>query len=424
MDDAPVELEVAPAVEPAPPFAVDVQPNPENPVPAVEDAPLDAANIDLENNNGAEHNNTGEKPDNVKNVNLDCSVCNDRFKDPKLLSCMHTFCMECLRPVHREYNGMMAVQCMSCSTITQVDDLETLPSNLLAKNLVEAIQAMNEENSKETQCDDCEEDVPTTYCLVCHQKLCDACVLDHKRKRKFKGHNMALLKDVTQEELVRSFYHLCKKHGKELELYCETCDAVVCQTCTRSRQHIDHRHLLLEEIVGEKKEILEIILKTTKEKELATLKAIDDAERENLELMQTKERSILEIKSVFEIMRAHLLEQETKLIDEINHIFNDGVTSIAKSKGITTAFSNCMTYFETLEKNGMDTEFMYVFRDLKSHLESISSSLEGNSIQLTSVILEKREDYPPEQSFQILSEEYVKCLNRNQQNHHFPQNEQ
>ena len=51
---------------------------------------------------------------------LECPVCMDTFVVPRLLSCMHTFCEECLRGLLKDEWGVQTIKCPSCRSVTQV----------------------------------------------------------------------------------------------------------------------------------------------------------------------------------------------------------------------------------------------------------------------------------------------------------------
>ena len=55
------------------------------------------------------------------NKELECPVCLDTFKQPKLLGCTHTFCMECLEKLVKEVDvGSKEISCPTCREATKV----------------------------------------------------------------------------------------------------------------------------------------------------------------------------------------------------------------------------------------------------------------------------------------------------------------
>ena len=74
---------------------------------------------------------------------LECPVCLDQIKQPKVLRCQHTFCLDpCLRNiVATEYaNGRKKIKCAICRKSYVVNSLDTIPDNLQMKNLLEIRQ--------------------------------------------------------------------------------------------------------------------------------------------------------------------------------------------------------------------------------------------------------------------------------------------
>ena len=51
---------------------------------------------------------------------LECPVCLDTLKKPKLLGCTHTFCLECLETLVKEENDVKKIICPTCREVTKV----------------------------------------------------------------------------------------------------------------------------------------------------------------------------------------------------------------------------------------------------------------------------------------------------------------
>jgi len=52
---------------------------------------------------------------------LECAVCLERIKEPKMLTCQHTFCRGCLeRSVVTDDQGKCEVTCPECKEKTEV----------------------------------------------------------------------------------------------------------------------------------------------------------------------------------------------------------------------------------------------------------------------------------------------------------------
>ena len=51
---------------------------------------------------------------------LECSICLDEYKDPKLLSCFHVFCKQCLKPLVLHEREQSILHCPNCRHTTVV----------------------------------------------------------------------------------------------------------------------------------------------------------------------------------------------------------------------------------------------------------------------------------------------------------------
>ena len=75
----------------------------------------------------------------------DCPVCLDQIKQPKMLRCQHSFCLDpCLQNMVEYGNGRKKIKkkikCAICRKSYDVASLDTIPDNLQMKNLLEVRQ--------------------------------------------------------------------------------------------------------------------------------------------------------------------------------------------------------------------------------------------------------------------------------------------
>ena len=176
---------------------------------------------------------------------LNCAICRDLYKDPKLLNCFHVFCTKCLHPlVHQAAQGQ-TVQCPNCRQLTTLpqNGAQGLQGAFYIHHLFEIRDTLKK--VKKTNCDKCKEFEATSYCCTCGF-ICDICKRIHQRWDELTSHDVISLDkltgDVIQMIPPQKKVLTCSKHdGKELELFCETCGVVICHNCT-AKIHKGHSY--------------------------------------------------------------------------------------------------------------------------------------------------------------------------------------
>ena len=71
-----------------------------------------------------------------------CPVCTNRFTNPKLLPCSHTFCLHCLLRIQetsRIRDSLLCPECRRNFTIPGNGDLNTLPTNFRLNSLLDSL---------------------------------------------------------------------------------------------------------------------------------------------------------------------------------------------------------------------------------------------------------------------------------------------
>lgn len=82
-----------------------------------------------------------ENDSNIQDLedDLQCLICYELFKDPRLLPCSHTFCYECIQGMASSHNGKC--QCpLRCPITLSQEQISQLPINRIVKNMVECIK--------------------------------------------------------------------------------------------------------------------------------------------------------------------------------------------------------------------------------------------------------------------------------------------
>ena len=128
---------------------------------------------------------------------LSCPVCLDTYTDPKQLQCHHIYCQKCLgRLVVQDQQGQPILTCPNCRQVTPVpaNGVAGLPAAFVINNLLELRDTLKEQKKGALCCADHQERELELYCESCEQLICLQCVIT-----KHSGHKYSLEKDVLEK---------------------------------------------------------------------------------------------------------------------------------------------------------------------------------------------------------------------------------
>ena len=206
---------------------------------------------------------------------VSCSVCMCKFTDPKLLPCLHTFCLKCLSRVQRTSGSREAILCPECRReviIPGGGDLNALPTNFKINRFLDVL-AIKECDTSGVKCGNCEnKSEKSSYCFQCCSFWCDDCISFHNGIKANKEHYALALKDFQDRDfeniLKRPVY--CEKPGhekKELEFFCKNCEVAICYSCVATL-HDGHAKILLDEAANDCKLLVNAAIDSQKQKVL------------------------------------------------------------------------------------------------------------------------------------------------------------
>ena len=200
---------------------------------------------------------------------VSCSVCSDLFTDPKHLSCLHSFCLKCLKGWYETCGGGDAIRCPKCQTFSQVPasgDLKDLPTSFYLNGLIDVL-AIKECKNTQVTCGNCDKkSSEASYCFQCCIFYCEECLIGHNIMRDKKEHRVLAVKEFQDRDyedvLKRPVF--CSRQGhqkEELKLFCKECETAVCQTCVML-DHNGHKLTLIEEEAANQRLEIKTVIET------------------------------------------------------------------------------------------------------------------------------------------------------------------
>uniref|UniRef100_A0A669C4V1 Tripartite motif-containing protein 2 n=1 Tax=Oreochromis niloticus TaxID=8128 RepID=A0A669C4V1_ORENI len=266
---------------------------------------------------------------------LICSICLDRYENPKVLPCLHTFCERCLQnyiPAHS-----LTLSCPVCrqTSILPEKGVAALQNNFFITNLMDVLQRAPGSCSQEA----------------------------------------AALNNITT--VATGQLLSCPNHGGSvMEFYCPPCETAMCQECT-SGEHGEHPTVPLKDVVEQHKASLHHQLDAVKKR----LPEIDSALQTLSEILQqlTNQKSAIEddIHATFDELQKTLNVRKSVLLMEleVNYGLKQKVlqaqldTLLQGQEGIT---SSC-NFTEQALSQGTEAEVLLVKKQMGERLVELAS---------------------------------------------------
>ena len=227
---------------------------------------------------------------------VSCPVCTNIYTDPKHLSCLHSFCLQCLEQWHRTSHGGDTIRCPKCQAVSRVPesgDLKDLPTSFYLNGLIDVL-AIKECKSSQVRCGNCDKkSSESSYCFQCCVFWCDECVIAHNIIRSNKDHRVLALKDFQDKDyedvMKRPVFCPKEDHNKkELEFFCKNCETPACQTCV-TLDHGGHNMKLIKEEAKRQKIQTKSLIENQTRNLQAKMNAISQLDEDCAKLIQQGE---------------------------------------------------------------------------------------------------------------------------------------
>ncbi|XP_037089720.1 RING finger protein nhl-1-like [Pollicipes pollicipes] len=212
---------------------------------------------------------------------LTCCICLDRFRNPKLLPCQHTFCMEPCMEGLIDYVKRQ-VKCPECRAEHRIPykGIQEFPSNVTMQRFLEMYQAISGELPDPNQgqvmerCAICNEKEYLQPCAHCDKKICPDCKSAHV--------------DVLKREVVRINSQVRRGLHRLQDMH-QAVDknaSTVQQNCLAVREEVESLGKRLIKAIRDRTECLKAEVDShmaSEVRSLATLKAHLELEIANIE---------------------------------------------------------------------------------------------------------------------------------------------
>ncbi|XP_038050669.1 E3 ubiquitin-protein ligase TRIM56-like [Patiria miniata] len=269
---------------------------------------------------------------------LECPICFGFFRQPKMLDCMHSFCLKCLQELSQEQDARSKkLTCPVCrhETALKENGVASLSSNFTLSALVEAA-ALEEQlpggQGSVVKCQACDEDNRAiSRCEDCGYYLCQECQRAHERLAMMRSHKIYTLAQLKSQVLVQvtkssgGIAHQCGEHlDQNACLYCSTCEQLVCTNCSLRDHDTDEHHLSGIAEASEKcrQHVADLFAKAAQGAKRLSLAIVEmEMSRKKLDAMFAGVTQKVSARASGEVAR--IRDEERKMKQEVLKIYKD-----------------------------------------------------------------------------------------------------
>ena len=121
-----------------------------------------------------------------------CGLCSGKYKQPKLLPCFHSYCLECLKKYVEKNVRNNNFDCPLCDTTTEVPEggVTQFERNIFLGS------KFSSTNGEKHDCDLCGPEVnAVNHCTECEESYCERCSEIHMKQKATRMHTLLSLSD-------------------------------------------------------------------------------------------------------------------------------------------------------------------------------------------------------------------------------------
>lgn len=178
---------------------------------------------------------------------LECSICLNRFQDPRVLPCLHSYCLTCLNShVTTNTSNDGAFNCPQCREMCVLPEggVENFPKNFFVNAMKDVMPAShlqeadvegtaslspklcryyNEENTSK-------HGKAVIFCVQCDANFCPACSEHHGLFDATKDHKVISV-DEAKSDVPMKITNCGIHKNQAINWYCKSCSLPTCPEC-------------------------------------------------------------------------------------------------------------------------------------------------------------------------------------------------
>ena len=326
---------------------------------------------------------------------ITCAICHEHYQEPKVLSCCHYYCKQCIHRLALRTGLDKPFSCPECHKDT------TLPQggvdNIQAAFFVNRLKQVHSKLERatgevEAKCEMCSiSGKAEAFCRHCMMFICAECVKQHKNMKVFAGHKTSSL-DNLKEGGAREFItpeptlQTCKEHEEKMKIFCLDCGCLICRDCT-IKDHHGHNYEFVKKAASQVKKGLSQHLQPLREIKDGLMCAVKEVRTTRSELEAEGHAVVARIETLCDELCQIIQHRKKQLVTEAEGKIAE------KSGGLTgqekQLFTSCAGADSVIEftqhcmEHLTDDEIMCMHVELQSRIDRAIEEQQkaGNSLE-------------------------------------------
>ena len=238
-----------------------------------------------------------------------------------------------------------------------------------------------------TQCNKCKKRESSCYCRTCGF-ICERCKDFHSDWEEFSSHEIISLDQLTGDvtNLVPPVKTVlqCSKHPvKETDLFCETCEEMICQHCI-VRVHRDHQYDLATDAFSNHKNVIVASLQPV-EKQLASVnKALEGLDTRCSQITDQRQTMETDIKRNIHQIHEALEARQDELITQLDQMTRQKMKSLAAQRDqlelVATRLKSCRDFVQESLRTGSQGEILASKKTVVQQVNEITADFKPESL--------------------------------------------
>ena len=230
----------------------------------------------------------------------------------------------------------------------------------------------------------------TSYCRDCGEFICAMCTTIHSRWSDLVNHEVVAIEQLEQkvkqlDALKKVTLYCSLHHGKELELYCETCGELICHNCTVNKHcRPEHKYDLVGDTFERHKAEITTSLEPV-EKQLGVVsKALEQFDLRSQELDDLQVAIVDNIQQQIRQLQELLEARKSELISQVEQLIQTKRKNLATQKDevetVHTQLVSCLSFVRESLRTGSQGEVMKMKKAVVKQIKEMTDNFKPDML--------------------------------------------